>query len=357
MCTAWHGDYLQYIMSCTFPMQLQCPNMVRLLHHYQTASRIFLLLEYVKGTRLVDFVSTKREQWEKLKRAALAPQPLSTLASKKMSVNDGDDCCPEESKEDECKPSESVKISENPVGETETDEMERMLMELSDIVPPDNQLDNCTEGSDSEVAGDSLDRLASMRKQLEESITTGTESLDSDHRLSTMPEEDSKDESTLNERKSTAIKVEPPTPTTPNQSSVGLYPLSDDAQSGMQSLSVKATGGGPTSTSEPASLPSTSDKMADRTAPLGESLPSGKSSPCFSPSSLRNSPENDYTRSVIDDWSRRLEENVRHWIAQIVVALDHLHTQGVVCRCVFVCMFTLQHCNQAGLIWDQLDSR
>lgn len=54
--------------------------MVRLLHHYETSThRIFLLLEYVGGGRLLDFVSGKRAQWKKLHEAATNPPPSSSL--------------------------------------------------------------------------------------------------------------------------------------------------------------------------------------------------------------------------------------------------------------------------------------
>ena len=54
--------------------------MVRLLHHYETSThRIFLLLEYVGGGRLLDFVANKREQWKKLQEAVTNPPPSSSL--------------------------------------------------------------------------------------------------------------------------------------------------------------------------------------------------------------------------------------------------------------------------------------
>ena len=54
--------------------------MVRLLHHYETSThRIFLLLTYVDGGRLIDFVSSKRAQWNKLHEAATNPPPSSSL--------------------------------------------------------------------------------------------------------------------------------------------------------------------------------------------------------------------------------------------------------------------------------------
>ena len=60
--------------------QAQCPYMVRLLHHYETPNhRIFLLLEYVRRGRLLDFVRSKREQWSRLREAASNPPPSSSL--------------------------------------------------------------------------------------------------------------------------------------------------------------------------------------------------------------------------------------------------------------------------------------
>ena len=54
--------------------------MVRLLHHYETSNhRIFLLLDHVKGGKMVDLVTTKREQWKRLKAAVLNPPSSSLL--------------------------------------------------------------------------------------------------------------------------------------------------------------------------------------------------------------------------------------------------------------------------------------
>lgn len=53
--------------------------MVKLLHHYETSNhRIFLLLEHVRGGRMVDLVTARRRQWELLRAAALNP-PTSSL--------------------------------------------------------------------------------------------------------------------------------------------------------------------------------------------------------------------------------------------------------------------------------------
>ena len=54
--------------------------MVKLLHHYETTNhRVFLLLEHVRGGRLVDLVTARREQWGQLRAAALNPLTSSSL--------------------------------------------------------------------------------------------------------------------------------------------------------------------------------------------------------------------------------------------------------------------------------------
>ena len=61
-------------------LQAQCPHMVRLLHHFETANhRLYLLLEHVGGGRMVDLVAARREQWERLRKAAMNPSSSSSL--------------------------------------------------------------------------------------------------------------------------------------------------------------------------------------------------------------------------------------------------------------------------------------
>jgi len=36
----------------------------------------------------------------------------------------------------------------------------------------------------------------------------------------------------------------------------------------------------------------------------------------------------------VDDWNQRLEQGVKRWAAQIVLALEHLHNHGIICRSV-----------------------
>lgn len=53
------------------------------------------------------------------------------------------------------------------------------------------------------------------------------------------------------------------------------------------------------------------------------------SSLAFTPvSSLINSPD----QGAVDNWVQRMENNVREWSAKVVLALEHLHAYGIVCR-------------------------
>lgn len=76
--------------------------MVRLLHHYETSNhRIFLLLDHVKGGRMVDLVTAKREQWLRLKAAALNPPSSSLLLQHTTAAGRGER--DEEEREDSSK--------------------------------------------------------------------------------------------------------------------------------------------------------------------------------------------------------------------------------------------------------------
>lgn len=55
---------------------------------------------------------------------------------------------------------------------------------------------------------------------------------------------------------------------------------------------------------------------------------SGQSTPHFSPVvSLRNSPEPSF-----QEWEVELEDSIRKWAAQVVIALEYLHANGIICR-------------------------
>ena len=131
-------------------------------------------------------------------------------------------------------------------------------------------LDSASEVGTSEPTA-SLDRLADLRKQLE--------SLD-DGGVAPGTEEVS----------DTILSVEPPTPVEEKPyigveegNTVGL---------GLQSKTLSAT------------------------------------SLQFTPTSLRGSPD----QRAVDDWVQRMENRVREWAAKVVLALEHLHAYGIVCR-------------------------
>ncbi|XP_062502209.1 ribosomal protein S6 kinase delta-1-like isoform X2 [Corticium candelabrum] len=50
-------------------VDLQCPHMVRLIHHFDTPSCIFLVLEYIAGGKIIDFISSR---WDEIKRSEAA---------------------------------------------------------------------------------------------------------------------------------------------------------------------------------------------------------------------------------------------------------------------------------------------
>ena len=60
---------------------------------------------------------------------------------------------------------------------------------------------------------------------------------------------------------------------------------------------------------------------------------SGQTTPQFSPVvSLRNSPEP--SLGPAKEWEIQLENDIKKWTAQIVVAIEHLHINGVICKYV-----------------------
>lgn len=197
-------------MCCDHPhvalLQRQCPYMVKLFHHYETPShRIFLLLEHMPRGTLLDFVATKRTQWLRLREAAANPPPSSSLVSvtqgegrERGGVAVGEGGVESEKFEAELDTKDdSFEILGDEDDEAEDEEeedsdMEKMLSELTAIVPPsaapaapaDWSLSSSSvqgegegkkeegEGEDSseESEDEEEDPLAIMRKRLEEYI-------------------------------------------------------------------------------------------------------------------------------------------------------------------------------------------
>ena len=255
--------------------------------------------------------------------------------------------------------SDSTKVDESLSHslEQDDDEMDHMLNELSSIVPPTDLPvtsslgSNATEGdssTSSETATDSLDRLALMRKRLEECSDSEAKpdgarsetTSDREHPVAGDTEGSSEERNPpVGEREdrpdtggqpaSTAINIQPPTPTVSTQESLGGP--ADDTRTGGRT-------GADTLAAEPWGSGEGKELVSSGSSPGGTrsatSSPKGsprQSSPCFSPGSQHSSPN---VGGVVDEWGRRLEDSVRTWAAQIVLCLEHLHIHGVICRWV-----------------------
>ena len=245
--------------------------------------------------------------------------------------------------------------------EQDDDEMDRMLNELSSIVPPSdlpvvtsslgsNAADEEESSSTgSEAGSDSLDRLALMRKRLEECGGGGSEvkpggggpetSSDREHPVAVAAESGNKEPSPPGGGESrdrseagasTAINIQPPTPTVSTQDSLGSAQVTrTSGRSGTDSLAAhpRSSEGGKDSGSGGGS-PGVEPRAGSGSPAKGSP---GRSSPCFSPGSQSSSPN---VGGVVDEWGRRLEDSVRAWAAQIILSLEHLHIHGVICRWV-----------------------
>jgi hypothetical protein len=291
----------------------QCPHMVQLLHHYETANhRVYLLLEHARGGRMVDLVAARRQQWELLRDAAINPPSSSSLVLHSRQS-------PGETAGEE--------------GEEEEDDMEKMLGELTLISPPsttpllEDSLTEAEEGG-SGSASSSLDTLAAMRRRL-------LETEDGSEGAATPPTTTPPSDTASGKKNVTAaINIEPPTPTTTagNEPSLVGYGGSRDVPSedGVDRLTTTDS----LKSCDDEMLPSTTSGRhgdGDREG-KGAGTARGKS-PCFSPASLQNSPGNS---NLVDDWMQRLEGSVKQWALQIITALEHLHRHGIICKSVFI---------------------
>ena len=204
---------------------------------------------------------SKREQWRRLKEAVINPPPTSSLISSKEASLDKDikevvlaKVGPGEKKEEKISVMKEEKegsgrIEENDEAEgmkvevkmvndqldksesSDDSEMEKMLAELTSIVPPKTLPPDSSITSEQTVSSDSpseennggnepLDTLAIMRKRLEESMQDA-DSIQPDRtgkelkiELSKTPEEALKEEDDEDfEVIDTTIRVLPPTPT------------------------------------------------------------------------------------------------------------------------------------------------
>ena len=177
--------------------------------------------------------------------------------------------------------------------------MERMLSELTMIVPPSSAPVTDSLSSREEEEGgkergsepsDSLDSLALMKRRLEETMEEPSEMSVGRGQDAAVWESTGEGEEprtvgvdTLQVSSSTSINIQPPTPTTPSQKKA----LGGEKDSSPRTGHHLGEGLKP-ALSEDDLLPSTGG-FNERVSPIKGSPRKG--SPCFSPASLQNSPD------------------------------------------------------------------
>lgn len=175
------------------------------------------------------------------------------------------------------------------VEEEEEDEMEKMLSELTLISPPSSApvLDSLHSEEGGSESGNSLDSLALMKKRLLDTMESDKVSVDQE-----AEGEREKATGKVGVSSTTAISIEPPTPTTPHQQRT-LVERDRTSPTAMGSL---LGDGLKSDLSEDDLLPSTSD--VDSACRTKDSTSSAKKSPFFTPASLQNSPSSSDTVRV-----------------------------------------------------------
>lgn len=237
--------------------------MVKLLHHYETTSSIYLLLEYVTGGNILEVIKAEKDRFVRRKAGISTPVEVPQEDSSDPVCNDGNG----------------------------NDENVNAL--LSQLVSPpksfqsDEQLS--VHSSDSEE--NSLTSLKALRKALEES-GVDTSSLDEDRPPPSPP----------------PLTIEPPTPTTP-----ATDKMPDSVTEELENLI--ANDKSPSTCTEEAS------DVNNETKPFRK----------YSPATAQ---KNLLEESELTDLDLHIEKCVRKWMGQLVIALEHLHSQGVICRYV-----------------------
>ena len=233
--------------------------MVKFLHHYETTSSIYLLLEYVTGGNILEVVRTEKDRFVRRKAGISTPVDVRQEdKSNDLLNNDGDDAL------------------------------------LSQLISPPNtsQSDEQLSVDSSDSEENSLTSLKALRRALEES-GVDTSSLDKDRPPPSPP----------------PLTIEPPTPTTPVTNKV-----LDSVNEELKNLIVNDT------------PPACTGEVSDGN---NETKPFRK----FSPGAVQR---HLVEESELTDLDVYLEECIRKWIGQLVIALEHLHSQGVICR--YYCM-------------------
>ena len=328
----------------------QCPYMVQLLHHYETqTNRIFLLLEHIHSGRLIDHVLSLRQVHKKNTTPPIDQGKTPQAEREEKEENKDVSYDREDSEELLTKKLASLEVvTSEPIasdtGEEEEEggdpNMDKMLEELMSIDTPTNRVGRRSRRKKSpSPSNPEEDSLTRRRRLLMETMSESgpaesgrdnEEAEDKKKKMEREAEELNKEEdhtqSTGIPRLSlhpdgagssetdTQINVIPPTPTTPRQPADPTSPATtnDDRLS---------------SPSESSSQPTATDAAAKTGSSSSSRRSSGQCTPQFSPASLRNSPE---PSLLADEVAIQLETAIREWAAQIVVALEHLHSNSIV---------------------------
>lgn len=243
--------------------------MVKLLHHYETTSSIYLLLEYAASRNILEAVKAEKDRFMRRKAG------ISTPVNEDLQV--------EETRQDVS----SDQVQEDDDNGNDDDNINALLSQLES--PPSTfQTDDklSTHSSDSEE--NSLTSLKALRRALEES-GVDTSSLDEERPPPSPP----------------PLTIEPPTPTTPATDKVP-----DSINEELENLTANN------------SSPEHSEVVSDVNNKM---KPFRKYSPGAAQKHLAE-------ESELSELQLHIEEFVRKWIGQLVIALEHLHSQGVVCR-------------------------
>ena len=243
--------------------------MVKFLHHYETTSSIYLLLEYVSGGNILEAIKAEEDRFARRKAGISTPEQM---------LQKDIDC--------------------DPVHNDEDENINALLSQLES--PPntfqtDGQLSN---SSDSEE--NSMTSLKALRRALEES-GVDTSCLDQERPPPSPP----------------PLTIEPPTPTTPATDKVP-----DSVAEELDSLLANDT------------IPAHAEEVSTVNS---ETKPFRK----FSPGAVQKQllEETDLT-----DLDLHLEECIRKWMGQLIIALEHLHSQGVICRYLLVVSTCMHMC-------------
>ena len=238
--------------------------MVKFLHHYETTSSIYLLLEYVSGGNILEVIKAEKDRFARRKAGISTPEQVLQKDMDSDPVHIDEDC--------------------------DSENINALLSQLES--PPntfktDEQLSN---SSDSEE--NSLTSLKALRRALEES-GVDTSCLDEERPPPSPP----------------PLTIEPPTPTTPATDKVP-----DSIAEELDNLLANDT------------PPAHTEEVSNDN---NETKPFRK----FSPGAVQKQLLEETELTELD---LHLEECVRKWMGQLVIALEHLHSQGVICRYLLV---------------------